>query len=179
MTPGDTAIQHCETPTLRIAYKVGGNEGATPVLLFHGWPDDASTFDGVAPALHRAGFTDRVLGAWEEGRLLERGYGITNLVARATATAAELTPEELRTGRHGLLRKVRRYRPRWVAVLGIGAFRTAFDARAVSVGRQAEGLGPAGLWVLPNPSGLNANHQLSDLALAFEELREAAETARA
>jgi TDG/mug DNA glycosylase family protein len=130
------------------------------------------------PALHRAGFTDRVLGAWEERQLLERGCGITNLVARATATAAELTPEELRAGRHRLLRKVRRYRPRWVAILGIGAFRTAFDTGGVLVGRQPDGLGPAGLWVLPNPSGLNANHQLSDLALAFRELREAAETAR-
>jgi TDG/mug DNA glycosylase family protein len=129
------------------------------------------------PALHRAGFTDRLLGAWEERRLLERGFGITNLVPRSTSAAAELGPEELRAGRGQLLRKVRRYRPRWVAILGIGAFRIAFAHRTVSAGRQPGTLGGSGLWVLPNPSGLNANHQLGDLALAFLELREAAETA--
>jgi len=127
------------------------------------------------PALHRAGFTDRLLAAWEERQLLERGYGITNLVARSTASAAELGPEELEAGRERLLRKVRRYHPRWVAILGIGAFRTAFGQRAASAGRQPEVFGGSGLWVLPNPSGLNANHQLGDLQRAFRELREEAE----
>ena len=127
------------------------------------------------PALHRAGFTDRLLAAWEERQLLERGYGITNLVARSTAAAAELGPEELEAGRERLLRKVRRYHPRWVAILGIGAFRTAFGQRAASAGRKPEVFGGSGLWVLPNPSGLNANHQLGDLQRAFRELREEAE----
>ncbi len=127
------------------------------------------------PALYRAGFTGRVLAPWEEGDLLARGCGITNLVARSTGAAAELEPKELRAGRAGLLRKVRRYRPRWVAILGIGAFRTAFGDRLATMGRQATGLGPAGLWLLPNPSGLNANHQLPDLAAAFRALREAAD----
>lgn len=126
------------------------------------------------PALHRAGFTDRVLGAWEEGELLGRGYGITNLVARSTTAAAELGSQELRAGRGRLLRKVRHYRPRWVAVLGIGAFRAAFGDPVAEFGRQASRLGSAGLWVLPNPSGLNANHQLVDLARAFRALRLAA-----
>lgn len=126
------------------------------------------------PALHGAGFTERRLAAWEEDELLARGYGITNLVDRATATAAELGPEELRAGYETLLRKVRRHRPRWVAVLGIGAYRTAFGEPRAGAGRQSRRLGPAGLWVLPNPSGLNANHQLADLALAFREVREAA-----
>jgi TDG/mug DNA glycosylase family protein len=157
-------------PDLRVLF-CGINPGLYSAATGHHFARPGNRF---WPALHRAGFTDRVLGAWEERRLLERGYGITNLVARATAAAAELTPEELRAGRYRLLRKVRRYRPRWVAVLGIGAFRTAFGAGGISVGRQPAGLGPAGLWVLPNPSGLNANHQLSDLALAFQELREAA-----
>jgi TDG/mug DNA glycosylase family protein len=127
------------------------------------------------PALHRAGFTDRLLSAWEERQLLEQGYGITNLVARSTAAAAELGPEELQAGRERLRRKVRRYRPRWVAILGIGAFRTAFGHRAAFAGRQPETFGGSGLWVLPNPSGLNANHQLGDLERAFRELRAAAE----
>jgi TDG/mug DNA glycosylase family protein len=126
------------------------------------------------PALHQAGFTDRLLAAWEEWRLLERGYGITNLVARSTAAAAELGPEELRQGRKRLLRKVRRYRPRWVAVLGIGAFRAAFGRRGGLAGLQPESFGGSGLWVLPNPSGLNANHQLDDLVQAFRELLDAA-----
>jgi len=126
------------------------------------------------PALHAAGLTDRVIGPWEESLLLDDGYGITNLVARATATAAELSQEELAAGRRRLARKVRRYAPRWVAVLGIGAYRSAFDRPAAMVGRQEDTLGPSGLWVLPNPSGLNANHQLPDLARAFRELRQAA-----
>ena len=122
-------------------------------------------------ALHAAGFTDRLVHPWEERRLLEYGLGITNLVARATATAAELGQEELRTGRARLERKVRRFRPRAVAVLGIGAYRVAFDRPKATLGRQPVPLGEAVLWVLPNPSGLNANHQLPDLVLAFRALR--------
>jgi TDG/mug DNA glycosylase family protein len=103
---------------------------------------------------------------------LEYRLGITNLVARATAAAAELRPDELRAARIRLERKVRRYRPRAVAVLGIGAYRLAFDNPGAAFGRQPMLLAGAALWVLPNPSGLNANHQLPDLALAFGELRE-------
>ncbi|HEU4588376.1 MAG TPA: G/U mismatch-specific DNA glycosylase [Gemmatimonadales bacterium] len=125
------------------------------------------------PTLHAAGFTPRLLHPWEEQDLLEYGVGITNLVARATATAAELTPDELRAGRQRLERKVRRYAPRWVAVVGIGAYRTAFGRPKAEVGRQAERIGESGLWVLPNPSGLNANHQLADLARAYAALRRA------
>jgi TDG/mug DNA glycosylase family protein len=124
------------------------------------------------PALHAAGFTDRVLRPAEEPMLLEVGVGITNLVDRATATAAELSPDELRRGRRALERKVRRYRPRCVAVLGIGAYRAAFELPRAALGRQPERIGTAALWVLPNPSGLNANHQLGDLARAFGALRE-------
>lgn len=125
-------------------------------------------------ALDAAGFTDRVLAAWEERALLARGYGITNLVARATATADELTRDELVAGRTRLARKAARYHPRWIAVVGIGAYRIAFGRPAATMGRQPERLGPSGLWVLPNPSGLNANHQLPDLARAFRALRRAA-----
>jgi TDG/mug DNA glycosylase family protein len=125
------------------------------------------------PTLRAAGFTDRLVRPWEERRILDYGLGITNLVARATATAAELGRDELRAGRERLVRKVRRFRPKAVAILGIGAYRLAFgNARAV-VGRQPAMLGQTLLWVLPNPSGLNASHQLPDLARAFRELREA------
>lgn len=123
------------------------------------------------PALRMAGFTDRLVRPWEERWLLEYGLGITNLVARATATAAELRPEELRAGRARLQRRVYRYRPKAVAVLGIGAYRLAFGRPQAVAGFQPELLGRAVLWVLPNPSGLNANHQLPDLARAFRELR--------
>ena len=127
------------------------------------------------PALHAAGFTQRLVSPWDEHLLLEEGLGITNLVARATATAAELSPEELRAGRRRLERKVARYRPRWVAVVGIGAYRTAFDRPKAAMGRQQERMRGSGLWVLPNPSGLNANHQLPDLTQAFRALRKAIE----
>ena len=126
------------------------------------------------PALHGAGFSDRLLSPWEERDLLERGYGITNMVARTTAGADELTPDELIAGGRRLERLVRRFGPRWVAVLGLGAYRTAFGRPRAAVGRQAESLAGAGLWVLPNPSGLNAHYQLPDLVREFAALHAAA-----
>ncbi len=123
------------------------------------------------PALYAAGFTRRLLQPWEEELMLDDGFGVTNLVRRATATAAELTNEELRAGRRTLARKIRRYRPRCVAVVGIGAYRVAFDRPQAGVGRQPERLETATVWVLPNPSGLNANHQLPELAETFREVR--------
>ena len=95
-------------------------------------------------------------------------------MARATATAAELGDDELRAGRRRLERKVRRYRPRTVAVVGIGAYRVAFGRPKATLGRQAETIGDARLWVLPNTSGLNANHQAPDFARAFAALKAAA-----
>ena len=124
-------------------------------------------------ALHSAGFTDQLLSPREEYLLLDRGYGITNLVSRATATAAELTAEELLAGRQRLERKVRRYAPRWVAVLGVGAYRQAFVHPAARIGLQPERISGALLWVLPNPSGINANYLLPDLERAFRALRRA------
>jgi TDG/mug DNA glycosylase family protein len=124
------------------------------------------------PALHAAGLTPRLVRPWEERELLNHGLGITNLVARATASAAELSVDELQSGRIALQRKVRRYGPRCVAVLGIGAYRSAFGRPGAGVGRQPESIGSATLWVLPNPSGLNANHQLPDLAHLFGGLRD-------
>jgi double-stranded uracil-DNA glycosylase len=127
-------------------------------------------------ALHAAGYTDRVLSPWEESELLSRGYGVTNLVARATVSADQLTRDELIAGRGRLARKAARYRPRWIAIVGIGAYRVAFGRPAALAGKQPDRLGSSGLWVLPNPSGLNANHQISELTRAFRALRRAATT---
>ena len=130
------------------------------------------------PALHAAGLSPRLLAPSEERELLAAGCGITNLVARATATASDLSPEELVAGRKRLAAKVRRYRPRVVAVLGVGAYRTAFGVPRATLGRQPERLAGAVVWVLPNPSGLNASHQLPDLARLFRSLRLAAARVR-
>jgi TDG/mug DNA glycosylase family protein len=126
------------------------------------------------PAVHAAGFTPRLLSPFEEAELLAAGYGVTNLVARATAAADELTADELLAGGRVLARKVRRYRPRYVAFLGIGAYRTAFGRDRAGLGPQSGQFGGAGVWVLPNPSGLNAHYQLADLARLYEGLRRAA-----
>jgi double-stranded uracil-DNA glycosylase len=128
------------------------------------------------PTLHAAGFTDRVLHPSEERELLRRGYGITNVVERATATAAELSPDELIRGARRLEATVSHYRPRYVAILGISVYRTAFGRPKAMLGLQPESIGESRLWVLPNPSGLNAHYQLADLARLFAELREAAES---
>lgn len=126
------------------------------------------------PALHAGGFTPRRLYPWEERELLRYGCGITNLVPRTTATASEVTPEELRAGRARLERLVRRYRPRIVAIAGVGAYRMAFGRPRATLGEQPERLCGALLWVLPNPSGLNANYQAADFARLFRALRERA-----
>ena len=127
------------------------------------------------PTLHQAGFTPRLLNPSEERELLTYGYGVTNLVARATAAADELATEELVAGQRRLKSKVKRYQPRVVAVLGISAYRAAFGQKAVALGRQPEPLTNAVVWVLPNPSGLNAHYQLADLAEHFRALRMAVE----
>jgi TDG/mug DNA glycosylase family protein len=125
------------------------------------------------PALHDAGFTRRRLSPWEGDALLSAGCGITNLVARTTATAAELGRDELRAGRRRLERLVARLRPRAVAIVGIGAYRDAFDRPRATTGQQPEDLAGALLWVLPNTSGLNASHRPADFAAAFSALRRA------
>jgi TDG/mug DNA glycosylase family protein len=125
-------------------------------------------------ALAGSGFSPRLLAPWEEQELLEHGCGITNLVARASARADELSVHEFVAGHARLVRKIRRYEPRFVAVLGVGAYRLAFQKPAASLGRQEERIGNTTMWVLPSPSGLNAHHQLSDLVRLFRELREAA-----
>jgi TDG/mug DNA glycosylase family protein len=123
------------------------------------------------PALHLAGLTPRRLTPDEDMDLLQFGLGVTNVVARPTRTAAELTAEELREGARELAELVGRYRPRVLAVLGVTAWRVAFDHPRARLGRQPERVGGAETWVAPNPSGLNAHHQLPDLARLYGELR--------
>jgi TDG/mug DNA glycosylase family protein len=125
------------------------------------------------PALYAGGFTDRLLSPFEEGELLKNGYGITNVVRRATAAASELSNEELIKGGHALKKKVLRHRPKVLAVLGVTVYRTAFDKPLAKIGLQDETIGKTAIWVLPNPSGLNAHYQPKDLARLFRELREA------
>lgn len=127
------------------------------------------------PALYAGGFTDRLLSPFEERELLKSGYGITNVVRRATAAASELSNEELIKGGRELQKKVRRYGPKVLAVLGVTVYRTAFARPLAKLGLQEETIGETAIWVLPNPSGLNAHYQPKDLARLFRELREAVE----
>lgn len=130
------------------------------------------------PTLHAAGFTPRLYSPFEDGALVDLGLGITNLVARTTAAASELTLDELRTGARKLRLKLVRYRPRFLAVVGYTAFRTAFGQPHASGGLQPDSIGSTAVWLLPNPSGLNAHHQPAQLRAMFSELRSAVETSR-
>jgi double-stranded uracil-DNA glycosylase len=127
------------------------------------------------PALYLSGFTPRQLAPREQAELPAYGLGITNIAPRATAQAAELTDDELRDGAIRLQKLADKYRPRFVAVAGVTAYRIAFGRPRAAIGPQDETLGPARLWILPNPSGLNASWILPRLAEAFRELRIAVE----
>ncbi len=126
------------------------------------------------PALHQSGFTDRQLSPGEQHLLPALGLGITNIVARASAKADELTAAELRAGGQRLAGLAVRLRPQWLAILGVTAYRTAFGQPHAVIGPQAEPLGDTRVWVLPNPSGLNAHWSAAGLAEAFMQLRVAA-----
>ncbi len=152
---------------LRLLF-VGINPGLYTAAVGHHFARPGNRF---WPALYGAGFSDRLLAAWEESELLDRGYGITNLVDRATAQAAELTKEDFSRGAKRLEKKVLRFRPRWVAFLGISAYQAALDRTASSVGPQEAKFGGARVWLLPNPSGLNAHYQLPTLIRLFTDLR--------
>ncbi|SDX26860.1 TDG/mug DNA glycosylase family protein [Amycolatopsis xylanica] len=125
------------------------------------------------PALHGGGFTPRKFDPGEQHELLELGIGITNVVARTTARADELSKQELREGGEQLAAKMREFRPNWLAVVGITAYRTAFSRPRAVVGPQDERIGDTRLWVLPNPSGLNAHWTPAGLAEEFGRLRTA------
>jgi TDG/mug DNA glycosylase family protein len=159
-------------PGLTVLF-VGINPGLYSAATQHHFARPGNRF---WPALFGGGFTPRVLRPWEERELLTLGIGITNVVARATAAAAELRAEEFVAGAKLLVRKVRRFRPRAIAVLGIGAYRLALGDRDAVLGQQPKGISETAVWVLPNPSGLNAHYQSKDLAKLFGEMRVAVET---
>ncbi|MEU5879496.1 G/U mismatch-specific DNA glycosylase [Spirillospora sp. NPDC047279] len=127
------------------------------------------------PALHRSGFTDRLLDPSEQDLLPSVGLGITNIVPRTTARADELTAGELKEGGERLRGLVERQRPAYLAVAGVTAYRTAFGRPRAQIGPQDDTIGPSRIWVLPNPSGLNASWQLDRLAAEFARLRTAAD----
>src|SRR6476469_1189745 len=154
-------------PGLRVLF-CGINPGLYTAAVGHHFARPGNRF---WPALHRSGFTPSLLSPFAEHELLELGIGVTNVVARATATAAALNRDDFIKGGKALRTKVLRYAPRIVAVLGVGAYRVAFARPKAVIGEQPEGIGEARVWVLPNPSGLNANYQLGDLAKLFQELR--------
>lgn len=123
------------------------------------------------PALQAAGFTPRLLSPFEERKLLAWKLGVTNLVARTTASADELSAKELAAGGKQLAAKVKRYRPKVLAVLGVTAYRLAFGQPDARLGRQPESMDKTVVWVLPNPSGLNAHYQPQALKKLFRALR--------
>ena len=163
-------------PNTRLLF-VGINPGLLTVAVQAHFAKRGNRF---YPALYRAGITDRVIDAADGFRpedrayLLERGLGITSIVPSATARADELTRDELIAGGSALRERVGRIRPAVVAVLGITAYRVAFDRPDARVGRQDEAWGDAQVWVAPNPSGLNAHESLASLAQAYRAIASAA-----
>lgn len=123
------------------------------------------------PTLHRAGFTPRLFQPHEQRELLALGVGLTNIVARATTGADELTAAELAEGARDLEAKIKRYKPRVLAVVGIGAYRTGFARPRARMGLQEEIIGATRIWILPNPSGLNANYRPAELVELYRELK--------
>jgi len=156
-------------PDLKVLF-CGINPGLYTAAVGHHFARPGNRF---WPALHQAGFTPRLYSPYEEEKLLDLKLGLTNLVARATAGAAELTREELQAGAEGLKRKVAKYRPRAVAILGLGAYRIAFKQRDAVLGVQAEQIGEAAVWVLPSPSGANAYYQAKVLVAFLGQLKAA------
>ena len=167
----DRTLPDVVAPGLRVLF-CGINPGLYTAWAGHHFARPGNRF---WPALHRSGFTARQLPPAEQAELLPLGLGITNVVERATATAAELTRDELVAGGQRLAADVEDWQPAWLAVLGVTAYRTAFAEKRAAVGRQERRFGATRIWVLPNPSGLNAHWTPATLAEAFAELRAATE----
>lgn len=156
-------------PNLKILF-CGINPG-----LYSGWSGHHFARPGNRfwPTLFAAGFTDRLLRPDEKRELLSLGLGITNIVRRSTATAAELSADELIAGGKQLRRKVLKYKPQVLAVLGVTAYRLAFNEPKAAMGEQADRIDSTRIWVLPNPSGLNAHYTPQQLADVFRAFRDA------
>jgi double-stranded uracil-DNA glycosylase len=157
-------------PRLKVLF-CGINPGLYTAAVGHHFARPGNRF---WPALHQAGFTPRQFSPFEEEELLSYGFGIINIVEHATARADELTAEELVRGGAILEDKVRTFKPLFSAILGFGAYRLAFRRPKALPGLQPEKLaGISSAWVLPNPSGLNANYQIKDLVRMLKELKAA------
>jgi TDG/mug DNA glycosylase family protein len=165
----DRSVPDVLAPGLDLVF-VGINPGLYSAAVGHHFARPGNRF---WKALRASGFTDHEWSPFDDQDLPTLGLGITNLVDRTTASAAELTADELRTGRSALEAKIARFRPDIVAILGITAYRAGFDHTEAELGPQDDALAESAVWVLPNPSGLNAHHQLDDLARRFAELRAA------
>ena len=168
LAAADRTVPDVIAPGLKVLF-CGINPGLYSAWSGHHFARPGNRF---WPALHAGGFTPRLLRPSEERDLLALGYGITNVVRRASAAADELSVEELIAGGRALRARVRRHRPRFLAVLGVGAYRTAFARPKAVLGLQPEPIGETKVWVLPNPSGLNAHYRAADLAKLFGRLRD-------
>ena len=166
----DRTIPDVVAPGLSVLFS-GINPGLWSAATGHHFARPGNRF---WPTLHRSGFTPRQLRPDEQWELLDLGLGITNVAPRATARADELSRDELVAGAQTLREKVERLRPGWLAVVGIGAYRTGFGRPEAVVGPQRTAFGETRVWVLPNPSGLNAHWPAAALAGEFARLREAA-----
>ena len=158
-------------PGLRVLF-CGINPSVYSAVVGHHFARPGNRF---WPALHASGWTPRRLRPDQDAQLLDLGLGLTNVASRATVAAADLTRDELRAGAPDLLAKIERFEPRWLAVLGVGAFRVAFDEPKAQIGRQTRVVGATKIWVLPNPSGLNAHYPPTALVAKFREFREVVE----
>ncbi|MGL6094603.1 MAG: G/U mismatch-specific DNA glycosylase [Fimbriiglobus sp.] len=173
LAAADKLVPDVIAPDLRVLF-CGINPGLYTAAVGHHFGRPGNRF---WPTLFAAGFTPRLFHPSEQRELLALGFGITNVVERATATADQLTRDEIVVGGKRLVEKVLRVRPRFLAMLGLGAYRVAFARPKATTGLQPEGIGNTHVWVLPNPSGLNA-HYNGLFAGQFAELREAADARR-
>ena len=174
LAAADRTIPDLVGPRLRVLFS-GINPSLYSAATGHHFARPGNRF---WPALHRSGFTPRRLDPSEQHELLDLRLGITNMVARATVRADELSPAELLAGGEILTATVVRWRPQWLAVVGVTAYRTAFGRTKARMGRQDDMVAGVGVWVLPNPSGLNAHYTVDTLAAAFAELRQVVDGSR-
>lgn len=168
LAAADRLVPDVIGPNLKVLFS-GINPGLYSAATGHHFARPGNRF---WPALFAGGFTPRLFSPWDEAELLELGYGITNIAQRASATADQLSRDELIAGSKQLTRKVKRYSPRVLAIVGVGAYRVAFAKPQATLGLQDERIGATRIWLLPNPSGLNAQYQPRDLARLFKELRQ-------
>jgi double-stranded uracil-DNA glycosylase len=158
-------------PKLKVLF-CGINPGLYTAAVGHHFARPGNRF---WPALYMGGFTPRVLSPFQEKELLPLGYGIANVVDRATVAADVLTRQEYEEGAKILQAKVKKFKPKWLAILGVGAYRAGFNRKDAKLGPQKEMIRETKIWVLPNPSGLNAHHTPESLGKLFMQLHDAVE----